>query len=214
MPSALPPPSVDWYFDFVSPYSYLQCERLQKLGITVHPKPLVFAGLLKYWGHKGPAEMPSKRTFIYRQVQWMAGRDGVELRFPPRHPFNPIKALRLAIALESKFTAVRDIYRHIWRDGDEVDSDEGFDRLCAKLAATGAAERINHPAVKDELHRNGEEALALGVFGVPTLSIDGELFWGYDATDMALDYLRDPVAFMSAEMRRVDDIPVGAARKS
>lgn len=205
--------SVDWYFDFVSPYSYLQCEKLGAVQVVVRPRPLVFAGLLKHWGHKGPAEMPSKRTFIYRQVQWMAGRDGVPLHFPPRHPFNPIKALRLAIVLGSEYGAVREIYRHIWRDGDEVDTDEGFQRLCQRLGVENAEERVNHAAIKDELHRNGEEALALGVFGVPTLSVEGELFWGYDATDMALEYMRDPVAFMSEEIRRVDALPVGASRK-
>jgi 2-hydroxychromene-2-carboxylate isomerase len=57
-----------------------------------------------------------------------------------------------------------------------------------------------------------EEALAAGAFGVPTLAIDGELFWGYDATDMALDYLRDPVGFISGEIRRVDQLPYGATR--
>ena len=204
---------IDWYFDFVSPYSYLQCERLGSLQLAIRPRPLVFAALLNHWGHKGPAEMPSKRTFIYRQVQWLAGREGVAMCFPPRHPFNPIKALRLAVALGSTFDSVREIYRHIWADGDEVDTDEGFARLCLRLGVAGAAERIADPAVKEELRRNGEEALEAGVFGVPTLRIEDELFWGYDATDMALDYLRDPVRFLSDEMKRVDTLPVGASRK-
>jgi 2-hydroxychromene-2-carboxylate isomerase len=203
---------VDWYFDFVSPYSYLQCERLAKFPATIRPRPLVFAALLNHWGHKGPAEMPSKRTFIYRQVQWLAGREGVVMRFPPRHPFNPIRALRLAVAMGSAFEAVQPIFRHIWRDGDDVDSAEGFARLCERLGVADAEARISDPAVKEALRRSGEEALAAGVFGVPTLAIDGELFWGYDATDMALDYLRDPAAFISEEMRRVDRLPYGATR--
>ena len=67
--------------------------------------------------------------------------------------------------------------------------------------------------MKDALKRNGEEAIAAGVFGVPTLALDGQLFWGYDATAMALDYLRDPGAFMSEEIRRIDALPVGSARR-
>jgi 2-hydroxychromene-2-carboxylate isomerase len=112
----------------------------------------------------------------------------------------------------SAFEAVQPIFRHIWRDGDDVDSAEGFARLCERLGVADAEARISDPAVKEALRRSGEEALAAGVFGVPTLAIDGELFWGYDATDMALDYLRDPAAFISEEMRRVDRLPYGATR--
>ena len=204
---------IDWYFDFVSPYSYLQCERLGSLPVAVRPRPLVFAALLTHWGHKGPAEMPSKRTFIYRQVQWLAGREGVALRFPPRHPFNPIKALRLAVALGSTFEVVRGIYRHIWADGYDVDTDAGFAQLCSRLGIADGEARVSDPAIKEQLRRNGEEAIAAGVFGVPTLAVEGELFWGYDATDMALDYLRDPVRFLSDEMKRLDTLPVGVSRK-
>ena len=204
---------IDWYFDFVSPYSYLQCERLEPLAGSINPRPLVFAGLLSHWGHKGPAEMPSKRTFIYRQVLWIAGRDGVELRFPPRHPFNPIRVLRLAMALGATYEVVRTIFRHIWRDGFDVDTDPGFAKLCETLGVADGEARASDPAVKEALKRNGEEAIAAGVFGVPTLAIDGQLFWGYDATDMALDYRRDPVRFLSDEMKRLDTLPVGASRK-
>ncbi|HYC37422.1 MAG TPA: 2-hydroxychromene-2-carboxylate isomerase [Usitatibacter sp.] len=207
-----PVPSIDWYFDFVSPYSYLQCERLAKFPARINPQPLVFAGLLKHWGHKGPAEMPSKRTFIYRQVQWLAARDGVAMRFPPRHPFNPIRALRLAIAMGSSYEAVRMIFRHIWRDGDAVDVEDGFARLCGKLGAGDAEALISTPVVKQALIDNGQRAIEHGVFGVPTLRIDGELFWGYDATDMALDYLGNPERFLSEEMKRVDALPVGVTR--
>jgi len=205
-------PPVDWYFDFVSPYSYLQSERLSGFPAPLRPRPLLFAGLLNHWEHKGPAEMPSKRTFIYRQVQWIAQRDGVKLRFPPRHPFNPIKALRLAISMGSELAAVQAIFRHIWRDGSEVDTAEGFARLCAACDVQDGESRIARPEVKEELRRNGEEAIARGVFGVPTLGVDGELFWGYDALPMALDYLRDPARFLTEEMKRVDRLPVGATR--
>ena len=203
---------IDWYFDFVSPYSYLQCERLARFPEKVQPQPLVFAGLLKHWGHKGPAEMPSKRTFIYRQVQWIAARDAIDLRFPPRHPFNPIKALRLAIAAGSTYESTRDIFRHIWRDGDEADTPEGFARLCEKLGIADGEARIATPEVKQGLIDNGQRAIERGVFGVPTLCIRRELFWGYDATDMALDFLGNPERFLSEEMKRVDRLPVGATR--
>jgi len=203
----------DWYFDFISPYSYLQCQRLDALPLAIRPRPVLFAGLLQHWGHKGPVEMASKRTFTYRQVVWLAQRDGVPLRFPPTHPFNPIKPLRLAIALGGDLETIRAIYRYIWARGNEAGTDEGFAGLCTALGVADGEARIAQPAVKEQLRRNGEDAIAAGVFGVPTLVVDRQLFWGYDATAMALDYLRDPAAFLSPEMQRVDALPIGTARK-
>jgi 2-hydroxychromene-2-carboxylate isomerase len=71
---------------------------------------------------------------------------------------------------------------------------------------------ISAQLVKDELRANGERAKALGVFGVPTFAIDGELFWGFDATGMVADYVTDPAWFRTAEMTRVGDLPASAQR--
>ena len=205
--------TADWYFDFVSPFSYLQCERLLELPVAIRAKPLVFAGLLGHWGHKGPAEMPAKRRFTYEQVVWLARRDAITLRFPPRHPFNPIRPLRLAVALGSDIDTIRAIFRFIWREGGEVESEEGWTALCQRVGVKDADALVARQEVKDELRRNGEEALAAGIFGVPTLVIGGRIFWGYDATPMAHEFLVDPERFDSEEMRRVAGLPVGAQRK-
>ena len=207
---------VDWYFDFISPYSYFQCERLPELpaGVTLRPRAILFAGLLDHWGQKGPAEIAGKRAITYRHCQWIAKRDGISFRYPPAHPFNPIKALRLAVALDESLAAIRAIYRHLWRDGRHTDSEEDWAALAAAVDLTPeeASARVNDPAVKARLKANGDEAIAAGVFGVPTLLVDGIPFWGYDATGMALEYLRDPGAFMDDEMRRVSDLPIGVRR--
>lgn len=206
--------TADWYFDFISPYSYLQCERLLELPVTIRARPIVFAGLLGHWGQKGPAELPSKRRFTYEQIVWLARRDAIALRFPPKHPFNPIRALRLAVALGSDLDAIRAIFRFIWREGGEFESDEGWKALCRQVRVDDGDDLVSRQEVKDELRRNGEQALAAGVFGVPTLLVDGRIFWGYDATPMAHEYLVDPARFESAEMKRVAALPVGKARVS
>jgi 2-hydroxychromene-2-carboxylate isomerase len=202
----------DWYFDFVSPYSYLQCERLLELPLAIRARPLVFAGLLGHWGQKGPAEMATKRRFTYEQVVWLARRDAIPLRFPPLHTFNPIKALRLAVALGSDVDAIRAIFRYIWREGGEFETPEGWKALCQRVRVDDGDALVSRQEVKDALRRNGEEALAAGVFGVPTLLIDGRVFWGYDSTPMAHEYLLDPHRFDSGEMKRVAELPVGKSR--
>jgi 2-hydroxychromene-2-carboxylate isomerase len=205
---------MDWYFDFISPYSYLQLERMPRWPErTAHgPTPLPLPGLQGHRRQKAPAEIPAKRGFTYRQVQWIAERDAVPLRFPPRHPFNPVSVLRLAVALDSDLAAIRAIFRYIWAEGGEVDTPQGWAELARRLEVADPDARVADPEVKSRLRRNGEEAIAAGVFGVPTLVTGGQLFWGYDATAMAMDYLRDPRRFESGELARVARIPVGASR--
>ena len=202
-----------WYFDFVSPYSYLQFEVYPELVHSAELRPLLFAGLLNHWGGKGPAEIPAKRLQTYRYTYWMAGQHGVTMNYPPAHPFNPIQALRLAIALDSSFDAVKAIFEFIWKEGRSV-ADEWpalVTRLGLSVAAAGAM--IAAQPVKDALAANGREAIARGVYGVPTFDTGAELFWGLDATGMLLDYLVDATVFDEPEMRRIAALPVGAARK-
>ena len=202
-----------WYFDFVSPYSYLQFEAYPELVQSAELRPVLFAGLLNHWGGKGPAEVPAKRVQTYRYTYWQAGQHGIEMRYPPAHPFNPIHALRLALALDCRYDAVKAIFEFIWKEGRSV-ADEWpalIDRLGLELAAAEAM--ISAQRVKDALAANGRQAIDRGVYGVPTFDTGSELFWGMDATDMLLDYLEHPGVFDDPEMRRIANLPVGAARK-
>jgi len=206
--------NAEWYFDFISPFSYLQLESFGRLpkDLAITFRPIVFAGILNHLGHKGPAEIPGKRRFTYRHVLWLAKDRGIPLRFPPAHPFNPIRALRLAVALDSRREAIEAIFRFIWRDGRSTDGADEWRALASELGVAGADELIAEPRVKDELRANGKRALTLGVFGVPTFVIDGELFWGFDATGMVADYLSDPAWFRTGEITRIDDLPASAHR--
>jgi 2-hydroxychromene-2-carboxylate isomerase len=205
---------VDWYFDFVSPFAYLQSERLGVLGprVSIRYRPVLLAALLGANGHKGPAEIAGKRTFTYRFCLWQARKLGIPLRFPPEHPFNPLPLLRLAIACDSSADAVRRIFRFVWRDGRMPDLPLEWAELAAELNARDADARIAAAEVKEELRRNTDEAIARGVFGVPTLAIGSELFWGLDATEMASEYIAAGCRYADAEYARVAALPVGAVR--
>jgi 2-hydroxychromene-2-carboxylate isomerase len=218
-------PRLVWYFDFISPYSWLQFAAHPQLVAAAELRPVLFAGLLAHWGSKGPAELPAKRTQTYRQTYWMARQRGIAMRYPPAHPFNPIPALRLAIALGSSYAAVKAIFEFIWKEGRSL-ADE-WPALAERLGLTreAADAMIAGQRVKDALAANGREALARGVYGVPTFDAlrerpeasgvtTGELFWGLDATAMLLDYLERPDLFEDAEMQRIANLPVGAARKT
>ncbi len=202
-----------WYFDFVSPYAYLQFEAYPELMQTAELRPVLFAGLLNHWGGKGPAEVPAKRLQTYRFTYWQAGRHGIAMTYPPAHPFNPIHALRLALALDCRYEAIKTLFEFIWKEGRSV-ADE-WPALTANfgLSVAAADAMIVEQRVKDALAANGRRAIARGVYGVPTFDTGKELFWGLDATDMLLDYLEHPGVFDEPEMRRIANLPIGAARK-
>jgi 2-hydroxychromene-2-carboxylate isomerase len=206
--------SIVWYFDFVSPFAWLQWPQVKALAgeRAVALRPILFAGVLDRVGQKGPAEIPAKREFIYRHVLWRARQAGYPLRFPPRHPFNPLTALRLCIAAGSDVRAVEAIFDWIWGQGREGDTVEALAPVAERLGIADPAAVVADPAVKARLKANFDAAMAEGVFGVPTLAIDGRLFWGSDAHDFALACLRDPALWDDAEMRRVAGLPVGASR--
>jgi 2-hydroxychromene-2-carboxylate isomerase len=206
--------TAEWFFDFVSPFAYLQLEQFDTLpaSLTIEPKPIVLGALLNHWGQKGPAEIAAKRVFTYRQALYRAQRLGIDYRMPPAHPFNPIKALRLAIAMGGSLDVVQRIFRYIWRDGREVSSPEGFAALCEAMGYAQGTEAVEAATVKEALRRNTERAISLEVFGVPTFALDGNLFWGEDATDLFLECVASRDWLESPEVRRVTQLPIGAQR--
>jgi len=194
---------LDWYVDFISPYPYIQMHRFAVLpaDVVVLPRPVLFAALLKHWGHKGPVEIPPKRAFFFRYLMWLAERDGIPFAMPPVHPFHPLRALRLAIALGSGREVVEQILRFIWGEGRGTETPEDWSELTGRfgIGPDEADAAIQRPEVKEALRTNTDTAIAAGVFGVPTVGLGGELFWGADATDFVVACLRD-----SALLGRLD----------
>ncbi len=212
---------IDWYFDFVSPYSYLAFEALPSALARIEPapsvryRPVLFAGLLQHWGHMGPAEVPPKRRFTYEHCVWLAERHGIPMRAPARHPFNPLPLLRAAIAAGCGREAVERLFRYVWRDGALPD-EPAFGRLLASLGL--APEAIDTAEVKVRLRANGEAAIAAGVFGVPTAvarTVHGvRAIWGFESLPMLVDWLRGAAVFGSEDMRRAAGLPMGEQRRA
>ncbi len=208
----LPMRRVRWYFDFVSPFSYLCLARLNELrDVELDYRPVLFAGLLQRFGQKGPAEIDAKRRWTYRWCQWSADRLGLRFCFPAAHPFNPLRHLRLAIAAGSTPAAVRRIFEALWTSGADPADARSLAELCADLDVDPA--RLEEPGVKQELRQNTEDAAAAGVFGVPSFEADGEIFWGVDSVDFLKAFLADESSLRNAQMKRLDALPVGAGRR-
>lgn len=182
---------IEFWFDPVSPFAYLAFERLpealQGCSYEVAYRPVLFAGLLAHWGQKGPAEIEPKRAWTFRHVHWMAQHHGIAMDTPLQHPFNPLPLLRLAVACGPNRQVVETIFRHVWQGGaDAVDAA----RLADLQAALAPALDPAGAEVKQRLREHTDEAIAKGLFGVPTIEVEGRLFWGLDSLEMVADALR------------------------
>ncbi len=192
---------LQFWFDPVSPYAYLAFEQLPQalegLSYCVDHRPLLFAGLLKHWGQKGPAEIEPKRAWTFRQIAWQAHRLGIPIETPAQHPFNPLALLRLLLACAPEGgtpnrRSCEAVLRHVWRGGADANDPARLQALRAQLAPLRDPDDA---AFKQALKDTTAQAVALGVFGVPTVEVDGRLFWGLDGLPMLADYLRGDAWF-------------------
>jgi 2-hydroxychromene-2-carboxylate isomerase len=186
--------TITFWLDFISPYAYLAFEQLPQalegISHSVAYRPVLFAGLLKHHGQLGPAEIPGKREWTYRQVLWQAHVHGIPMQMPAAHPFNPLGLLRLALACGPNRYVCEQLFRHAWRGGLDAADPARLQALQQQLAPArdpGSAD------VKAALKEAGAQAIAAGLFGVPTFAVDDKLFWGFDALPMLRAYLQgDP----------------------
>jgi 2-hydroxychromene-2-carboxylate isomerase len=199
-----------WYFDFISPYSYFASRQLERLPAGTELRPVLFAGLLNHWGQKGPVEIPTKRVWTYRACVRYAQQHDIPFCLPTAHPFNPLQYLRLCIAAGATVPVVRRIFTELWTTGCDPADPNVLRKLADELGVQ--LEQLSDPQVKDALRSGTEAAAAAGVFGVPTLRVGHELFWGNDALDFALEYYADPGVLEHGEMRRTATLPIGVAR--
>ena len=208
---------ITFYLDFISPYAWLAFQKLPEslmgLSYSVRYKPVLLGALLKHHGQLGPAEIPAKRDWTYRHVLWLAQRDGVELTMPATHPFNPLGLLRLALACEANGEPNRyqceSIFRHVWCGGADAADGERLQSLTEQLRPQRDPADA---AVKAQLKTNTEEAIAVGVFGVPAYEVDGKLFWGYDALPMLRACMEGDAWFDGPDWNSPGAIPSGLAR--
>ena len=223
--------TITFYLDFISPYAYLAFEQLPKalegISYSVRYRPVLFAGLLKQHGQLGPAEIAPKRDWTYRQVLWLAHTLGIDMAMPASHPFNPLPLLRLAVARSPESSpgepnrwVCETIFRHVWRGGGDavdaerlavlqqglspVDVDHGTDAWQALLASE---------QVKAQLKQNTDDAMAIGVFGVPALAVDDKVFWGLDSLPMLRAYLLGDAWFDGPDWAAGASVKVGVQRR-
>lgn len=206
---------IDFYFDFVSPFAYLAFEALphalQGCSYQVRYRPVLFAGLLKHHGQKGPAEIDAKRIWTYRHVAWLSRQLGIECRMPLRHPFNPLGLLRLCLATarggDPNRYVCETIFRQVWCSAGDASDPAAAQELAAVLRPELDP---SSDSVKSRLRQNTEEAIERGVFGVPTMMVNGQCYWGLDSLPMLKAHLQGDAALVEEDNRARMVLPFGA----
>lgn len=217
------PRRVHFYFDFISPYAYLAFPEVLKL-CEVHqremiPVPVVLGAILSHHGHLGPAEIPAKRLYTFKHVLRLAHDRGRPLTPPPGHPFNSLLALRMCLAeqdTEARIKLVGKLFTATWGPkAPGVTEPLVLERLAAEIGLEGGRllERATSVDVKTALRETTAEAIAAGAFGVPSMAVDGELFWGVDSLAHLDRFLRGADPIDAAAMQRWQEIPALIQRK-
>jgi 2-hydroxychromene-2-carboxylate isomerase len=181
---------IRFYFDFISPYAYLGWTQIHALAHRyerkLEPVAVLFAAMLDANGTKGPAEIPSKRTYIFKDALRHAIVLGVPFAMPSSHPFNPLLGLRVAslpMADEVRFRLIDGLYKETWGGGSGITDPSVVATVATAAGLDGEAAVLaaSLDEAKALVKANTAEAIALGVFGVPSVLVDGELFWGLDS---------------------------------
>ncbi len=183
------PSTLDFYFDYLSPFAFFAWldigELCEKNDLKLRPHPVVFGKLLDHWGQLGPAEIAPKRDWVSRYCLRYASLHGFEYNPPRFHPFNPLPALRLSlfeVCGEQQQTVIQALFEAGWIRGEDLGD---VDNLIAILERTGIEtgglkQKITNPDIKNALIKQTSNAIANGVFGVPTMIVADQLFWGND----------------------------------
>lgn len=198
------PQTVEFYFDYLSPFAYIAWAKLRRLEdegrIAIEYHPVLFAALLNHWGQLGPAEIPPKRDYVLKQCFRIAKLAGIPISGVKFHPFNPLVALRVSmktVAQEHQGEVIDAIWKMGWARGGDPSSEN---ELIAALDNAGLygrklVEAAGSLDAKALLRAETERAIRLGIFGVPTMMVDGELFWGNDSIEHMLLFMerKDPL---------------------
>lgn len=183
------PEPIRFYFDYISSNAYLAWARLPELaaryGRRIEPIPVLFAGLLEAHGQLGPAEIPAKAWWTWRNNARKAALLGIPLHPPRFHPFHPLVSLRvssLPMPPEERHALVDALFRAVWVESRDVGDPETVAAVASAVGLRGPelVAAAQQPDAKAALRRQTDDAIAAGVFGVPSLRAGPEVFWGYD----------------------------------
>ena len=191
--------TVEFFFDFGSPYSYLAYKALPAIaaahGAQIVWRPMLLGGVFKATGNHSPVEIPAKGKWLDRDLQRWATRYGAPFRHNPHFPINTLVLMRGAAGMQLRGMDfpkyMETVFHAMWGEPRNLGDTQ---ELAAALRQAGFdadafLALVNDAQVKDQLKKNTEEAVARGVFGAPTFFVGEDMFWGQDRLDFVAEAL-------------------------
>lgn len=195
---------IQFFFDFQSPYSYLCWKDIQRRreewesqGRYLSYYPISMGSLIASYETLGPAQIPPKRDFLFKQCLRRASERGIELKTPAKLPFNPVEVLRLgtsSLAGDLQVEMIDTLFNAVWRDRVDMENEQALeaylkDQLNSNLLELSSPDKLK--LARKELKQNLKLAKDLEAFGVPSIFVEKELFWGHDALPDLDKFLKD-----------------------
>ncbi len=193
------PRRLEYFFDYVSPYSYLANSQLPALvretGAELVYRPMLLGGVMQATGNQPPATLPARGKYMPVDIGRWLRRYGLPFAFNPSFPMKTITALRAALAAQEQgvFPAYHEaLFRAAWVDRVNLGDAASLRDVIAKagLDAEKLLARAESDEIKERLKANTAEAVARGAFGAPTFFVGDEMFFGNDRLDFVAEALR------------------------
>ena len=186
---------LEFYFDFISPYSFLAHKQMRKIenneGIKVIYKPVLLGGLHNLHGIKAPAFIPAKAKHMVRDCKLIAEKNNIRFKFNSYFPIRSLNLMRGVLVAEEdniKKYYIDNIFNTIWQDGLNMNDTIVIQKILQNLNINPKtfSLRTTSSLIKDLLKKKTNDAYEKGVFGAPTFLVNNKIFWGQDRIEFAL----------------------------
>lgn len=191
---------IDFYFDFLSPYSYVAWTWVRQAPYHFEYQPISIPSVVAHYETKGPAQIKPKRNYLFKDLLRYTSLNQIPFTTPKNLPFNSLYALRLSlksVSGEWQKEVIDCIFRAGWEEGLDIGSDDVLKEVLEfkNLPVDDLFNKMEEKASRVQLKSNIEDALKQEVFGVPTFLVDEEIFWGNDSIKYLEMYMRgsDPL---------------------
>ena len=188
--------SFDFYFDFVSPYSFLAHKEIRKIekknSIHIRYKPILLGGLHNLHGIKAPAFIPAKAKHMIRDCKLISEKNKIKFKFNSYFPIRSLNLMRgVLIAEEDNFKNyyIDNIFNSIWQDGLNMNDENIIQKVIKNLNVNPKTFllRSSSSSIKESLKKKTNEAYEKSIFGAPTFVSNNKIFWGQDRIEFALN---------------------------
>ena len=188
---------IDFYFDIISPYSYIAHKKIQKIKehqkVIFNYKPILLGGLHNLAGINAPAFNKFKIKNMQSDCELVSKKNSISFKWNLKFPINSLPIMRGYLSVEDgqKEDYLNIFFDAYWRDNLDLSSDKEFSKLLESLKIDSKIffEKITQQSIKDTLKKFTNDAFEKEVFGAPTFIVNNKIFWGQDRLEYALDEL-------------------------